>query len=66
MKGAVTISALITKTGDVQNAVVVKSDDPRLDEFALDAMRKWKFKPGTSGGEPVDVLYVGTVRFKTP
>ena len=34
-----------------------------LTESAVDAVRKWKFKPSTLNGKPVEVLYILTVRF---
>ena len=32
-------------------------------EAAIDAVQKWKFKPSTLNGKPVEVLYILTVRF---
>jgi len=35
-----------------------------LDQAAADAVRRWKFKPGTLNGQPVDVIFNLTVNFK--
>jgi TonB family protein len=35
-----------------------------LGDQALDAVRKWKFKPGTLNGQPVPVYYNLTVNFR--
>ncbi len=35
-----------------------------LDQAAVDAVRRWKFKPGTLNGQPVDVIFNLTVNFK--
>jgi periplasmic protein TonB len=35
-----------------------------LDLQALEAVRKWKFKPGTLNGQPVPVIYNLTVNFR--
>jgi outer membrane biosynthesis protein TonB len=35
-----------------------------LDVAALDAIRQWKFKPGTLNGNPVPVYYNLTVNFR--
>ena len=44
--------------GSVSNIQVVRSLDPTfgLDQQAIEAARKWKFKPGTRLGQPVPVL----------
>jgi len=65
-KKVVTISALITKNGGISDPFVLRSSDSRLNAFALEAVRQWKFKPGTVGGEPVDVHFVVEVRFFVP
>lgn len=64
--GAVTIQAMIDKTGRLLQPNVVRTDDHRLDELALAAVRKWIFKPGTIDGEPADVLFLVDVRFSIP
>ncbi|HEX8411559.1 MAG TPA: energy transducer TonB [Thermoanaerobaculia bacterium] len=35
-----------------------------LDQAALNAVRQWKFKPGTLNGQPVPVYYNLTVNFR--
>ena len=35
-----------------------------LDQAAVEAVKKWKFKPGTLNGQPVDVIFNLTVNFK--
>jgi TonB family protein len=35
-----------------------------LDQAAVDAVRRWKFRPGTLNGQPVDVIFNLTVNFK--
>jgi TonB family protein len=35
-----------------------------LDQAAADAVRRWKFRPGTLNGQPVDVIFNLTVNFK--
>jgi TonB family protein len=34
-----------------------------LDKAAVDALMKWKFKPATLSGQPVNVRYVVTIKF---
>jgi TonB family protein len=55
LRGQVLIDFEVDPTGKVQNAVIFQSDNPAFDEPALEALRQWKFEPGTSGGKPVVV-----------
>lgn len=64
--GVVTIVATIDRTGRLLEPRVVRSSDPRLDDLAVAAVRKWRFKPGTMNGEPVDVVFSVDVSFSIP
>ncbi|MEO7135067.1 MAG: M56 family metallopeptidase [Vicinamibacterales bacterium] len=57
IQGSVWLSIVVGANGDVTDATVSKSLDPEfgLDDEALAASRKWKFKPGTKDGQPVAV-----------
>jgi TonB family protein len=57
----VTLSATISKEGDVRDISVMESEDHSLDRFYIDAVRKWKYKPGTLEGKPVAVYLTITV-----
>lgn len=54
ISGKVIIKALISKTGSVLEAETVKSI-AGLDEAAIEAVMKAKFKPGKYEGKPVEV-----------
>jgi TonB family protein len=43
---------------------VVRSLEPSLDEKALAAVGRWKFRPGTKDGMPVPVLATIEVNFR--
>jgi TonB family protein len=47
IQGKVVVAITIDKEGMVTTAMVVQSDNKILDEAALDAIIKWKFKPST-------------------
>ncbi|MFT4089574.1 MAG: energy transducer TonB [Asticcacaulis sp.] len=47
--------------GDIQ--VRTSSGSMRLDQAATDAVRRWKFKPATQGGRPVDSWAVVPITF---
>lgn len=56
IEGTVWIKALVLKDGKVQKTVVYKSSGTRsLDEAALDAAKKCRFKPAIQNGRPVAV-----------
>ena len=55
---------LETFYGDVTDARVLKPLPLGLDQSALEAVKRWKFKPGTLNGQPVPVIYNLTVIFR--
>jgi len=61
--GVVIVEAIIDKDGNVDKVKVLKGLPMGLSEAAEDAVRRWKFKPGTLNGEPVDVIFNLTVNF---
>jgi len=54
VQGKVWIHLIISETGDVESADIL-SGDPDLARAALEAMKKWKFKPYIRNGKPVKV-----------
>jgi len=62
--GSVDIAGTVPKEGGVlRNPHVVRSDDPRLDQYALDAVRQWIWSAGFQNGVAVDVEFKTTVTF---
>ena len=61
--GVVVLEAVIDKNGNVDKVKVIKGLPLGLSQSAEDAVRQWKFKPGTLNGEPVDVIFNLTVNF---
>ena len=53
MKGEVLVDFDVDIEGRVRNAFVVRSLNPSFDDSALDAVRQWRFEPGTMNGRPV-------------
>jgi TonB family protein len=62
--GIVIIEAIIDRNGNVTDARILKPLPMGLDQQALDAVRKWRFQPGTLNGQPVPVIYNLTVNFR--
>jgi len=64
VQGIVIVQAIIDKQGNVTNIKVLRGLPMGLEEAAVEAMKKWKFKPATLNGKPVTVYYNLTVNFK--
>jgi protein TonB len=62
--GVVVLEAIINKDGTVEQVRVLKGLPMGLSEKAEEAVKGWRFKPGTLGGQPVDVIFSLTVNFK--
>ncbi len=54
IQGQVVLRAVITKEGNIDSLTLV-SGDPTLASAAIDAVKKWKYKPYLLDGEPVSV-----------
>jgi len=64
ISGIVIVEARIDESGRVTDAMVVKPLPFGLSEAALDAVKQWRFEPGTLDGKPVPVVFNVTVNFK--
>ncbi|HUP46395.1 MAG TPA: energy transducer TonB [Thermoanaerobaculia bacterium] len=64
IEGIVIIEAIIDRNGNVTDARVLKPLPMGLDQAALDAVRQWKFRPGTLNNQPIPVIYNLTVNFR--
>lgn len=64
IEGFVIIEAVIDRQGNVTEARVLKPLPFGLDSAALNAVKQWKFRPGTLNGQPVPVYYNLTVNFR--
>jgi protein TonB len=61
--GVVSVSFEVDEHGNVQDATVQKSTNSKFDQPALDAIRKWKFKPGRKDGVPVKMKVAIPLQF---
>jgi TonB family protein len=55
VEGTVELDAVVLKDGTVGDVTVKRSLDEDLDQQAIKALKRWKFRPGTKDGEPVAV-----------
>jgi len=64
IQGIVILEAIIDRRGNVTDVRTLKPLPMGLDVAAMDAVRKWKFKPGSLNGQPVPVIFNLTVNFR--
>jgi protein TonB len=62
--GTVMLSVIVDAEGHARDIHVSKSLGMGLDEKAIEAVEKWKFKPGMKGGQAVNVRAVIEVNFR--
>jgi len=62
--GRVVLFAEVWPDGAAHNFKVVRSLDPGLDQEAIKAVSKWKFRPGMKDGVPVKVAVTVEVNFR--
>lgn len=65
VEGVIVLRCVITVAGSVTGCKVIKSL-PFLENAALEAVQKWRFKPGVYKGAPQAVNWVFVLRFKLP
>ncbi|SRR5216684_2031114 len=61
--GVVVVEAIVNKQGEVEQVKVLKGLPLGLSEQAVEAVKKWRFHPGTLNGQPVEVIFDLTVNF---
>jgi TonB family protein len=63
-QGTVVLYVEVDSAGKARNLRVVKSLGLGLDEKAIEAVNKWKFRPGFKDGKPVTVAATIEVNFR--
>ena len=63
IEGSVTIVFVLDETGRVEDPRVENSSRPEFEKPALDAVKKWKFKPGMKDGNAVRTYMRLPIRF---
>jgi TonB family protein len=63
IQGSVVLAAIISRLGDVDDLELLYSPDQSLTDAAMEAVKRWKYKPYLLNGEPVEVDTVITVNF---
>lgn len=63
VSGVVAVSIVIDEKGAVMSTAVAKSSQAEFEAPALDAVKKWKFKPAQKDGVPVKMKVTIPIRF---
>jgi protein TonB len=63
IQGQVVLTAIISKTGEIQNLMLV-GGHPMLVPAAIEAIKQWRYRPFLLNGEPVEVETTITVTFQ--
>jgi len=63
-QGTVVLSLVVDENGAAQAIKVTKSLGLGLDQKAIEAVQKWRFKPGMKDGKPVPVMASIEVNFR--
>jgi TonB family protein len=64
VRGTVILSAVINADGSVGEVRVLNSIDDRLDEYASNALSRWRFLPALKNGNPVALQAVVMIPFR--
>ena len=64
VQGTVTLYAVINADGTVGAVRVLDGVNDRLDEYAREALLRWKFQPATKNGNPIPLEAVVRIPFK--
>jgi TonB family protein len=63
-QGVVVLYVEVEPSGRAQNMRVIQSLGLGLDEKAMEAVKKWRFRPGNKNGKPVTVVATVEVSFR--
>lgn len=64
INGKCLVSLIVDRHGLPQNIRIMKTLDPGLDQNAMDAIARYRFKPAMRDGEPVPVMITVEVNFR--
>jgi TonB family protein len=63
VEGTVKISTVVTREGVATDLRVTRGLNAEEDRTAMEAVKQWKFQPGTKAGQPVNVRVSVEVTF---
>jgi TonB family protein len=63
IEGIVKISTIVTTEGNASESRVIHGLNAEEDRTALEALKQWRFQPGTKNGKPVRVKVTIEIAF---
>ncbi|HYS55702.1 MAG TPA: TonB family protein [Thermoanaerobaculia bacterium] len=64
VQGPVVVRGIVRRDGTIDNVEVIKDLPYGLGDAARNAVSRWRFRPATYRGDPIDVYYTVTVNFR--
>jgi TonB family protein len=64
VQGSVVVRGIVRRDGTIDNVEVIKDLPYGLGDAAREAVSRWRFRPATYRGDPIDVYYTVTVNFR--
>ena len=65
VKGDLVVEVIVASDGSVREPrIVTPLPAPTLSYAALEAVKRWRFEPARMAGQPIDVVYNLTVKYK--
>ncbi len=64
VEGEVVLYAVIRRDGTVDSIQLVRGIEPELDQNAMDALARWKFRPAERRGAPVELEAIVHIPFR--
>jgi protein TonB len=65
MEGVVSMSVLVSETGQVIDVKITKSANSILDQAAMNAVRQWAYEPATKKGVKVKMWVPVSMSFQS-
>jgi protein TonB len=63
VEGMVVLLFVVNESGRIEDPRIETSSHPDFEKPALDAIKRWKFKPGQKDGKPVATYIRQPIRF---
>ena len=63
VEGVVKVSTVVTTEGTASNCQIIHGLNSEEDKTALNALKLWRFQPGTKEGKPVNVRVTVEIEF---